>query len=117
MITHAASESIHDFVTTTTNATAVGATANVLTGDFLTGLVGIPQSVAIGVTSTQSHEMSNIPSASKTTSSASDHSATSIGFFQLSTSSPTSSSETNCDFDLLGGGKHYTIIPWKVHVL
>lgn len=116
-----ASESLHELFnaatvagvgtsgTTSTTAT-IGATANVMTGDFLTSLVsGIPQSsgaCSSGI-SAAPNSMQGLESAtsSKMVPSSTEHIPTTSGQIQLSVGSPTSSNEANCDFDQLGVGK------------
>uniref|UniRef100_A0A1I7VTR8 NGFI-A-binding protein homolog n=1 Tax=Loa loa TaxID=7209 RepID=A0A1I7VTR8_LOALO len=98
--------------TTSTTAT-IGATANVMAGDFLTSLVaGIPQSS--GSCSSNSGAASNsmqgleTAKSSKVASSSAEHTSTTSGLIQLSVGSPTSSNEANCDFDQLGVGTSTT---------
>lgn len=95
--------------TTSTTAT-IGATANVMAGDFLTSLVaGIPQSSGScsSGSGAASNSMQGLESAtsSKMASSSTEHTSTTSGLIQLSVGSPTSSNEANCDFDQLGVGE------------
>lgn len=100
---------------TTSNTATVGATANVLAGDFLTSLVaGVPQSSNIccsnsnagsssGSTSMQGVEGVEASSSKfVVATSSSEHTVTAPTVMQLCTSSPTSSNEANCDFDQSG---------------
>ncbi|KAL3994617.1 NAB conserved region 2 (NCD2) family protein [Acanthocheilonema viteae] len=99
--------------TTFTTAT-IGATANVMTGDFLTSLVaGIPQSsgsCSSGSGGAAANSMQGLESAtsSKMASSSTEHTPATSGLIQLSVGSPTSSNEANCDFDQLGVGTSTT---------
>lgn len=93
--------------TTSTTAT-IGATANVMAGDFLTSLVtGMPQSSGSCSSGVASNSIQGLESAtsSKVASSSTEHTATTSGLIQLSVGSPTSSNEANCDFDQLGVGE------------
>ncbi|VDN01898.1 unnamed protein product [Thelazia callipaeda] len=98
---------------TTSTTAAVGATANVMAGDFLTSLVaGIPHNSNCGLSASggPSNSMQSVePTISKTTCSFSEHSClTSQHLMHLPTGSPTSSNEANCDFDQLGVGTSTT---------
>ncbi|VDK69843.1 unnamed protein product [Onchocerca ochengi] len=114
-----ASESLHELFnvatvagagtsgTTSTTAT-IGATANVMTGDFLTNLVaGIPQSSGScnsGNGGASSNSMQGLESATSSKMASTEHTSTTSGLIQLSAGSPASSNEANCDFDQLGAG-------------
>uniref|UniRef100_A0A915PLS1 NAB domain-containing protein n=1 Tax=Setaria digitata TaxID=48799 RepID=A0A915PLS1_9BILA len=118
----AASESLHELFSaatvaavagigtsgTTSTTTAIGATANVMAGDFLTSLVaGIPQASSSGTSSSSIQGLESATS-SKMASSSTEHTSTTSGLIQLSGGSPTSSNEANCDFDQLGAGTSTT---------
>ncbi|VDK83560.1 unnamed protein product [Litomosoides sigmodontis] len=98
--------------TISTTAT-IGATANVMTGDFLTSLVsGIaqPSSSCSGGGSAAPNSMQGLEPAtsSKIAPSSTEHTSTTSGQIQLSVGSPTGSNEANCDFDQLGVGTSTT---------
>ncbi|MCP9261881.1 NGFI-A-binding protein 1 [Dirofilaria immitis] len=117
-----ASESLHELFsaatvagvgTSGTTSTTIGATANVMTGDFLTSLVaGIPQSSGScsSGSGTASNSMQGLEPAtsSKMVSSSTEHTSVTSGLMQLSAGSPASSNEANCDFDQLGIGTSTT---------
>ncbi|OZC11280.1 NAB region 2 [Onchocerca flexuosa] len=114
-----ASESLHELFnvatvagvgtsgTTSTTAT-IGATANVMTGDFLTSLVaGIPQSSGScnsGNGGASSNSIQGLESVTSSKVASTEHTSTTSGLIQLSAGSPASSNEANCDFDQLGAG-------------
>ncbi|CAG9529809.1 unnamed protein product [Cercopithifilaria johnstoni] len=98
---------------TTSTTTTIGATANVMAGDFLTSLVaGIPQSSGScssgsGVASNSMQVLESATS-SKMASSSTEHASTTSSLIQLSVGSPTNSNEATCDFDQLGVGTSTT---------
>lgn len=96
---------MHDFVTSTAASTTVGATANVLAGDFLTGLVGVPTVASIGtVAALQNQDAASASLKLAQVLTPVEHPSTSTPFLQLPASSPTNSNEVNYDFDQLGIG-------------
>ncbi|VDD96791.1 unnamed protein product [Enterobius vermicularis] len=93
-------ESVLEALTTSVTSTSVGATANVLAGDYLTSLVGVPPTTTSSVSSLNNHDSSNVPTTTiATLLSSTNHSSATP--HSVSTSPGNTDTSYN-DYDLTG---------------